>query len=487
MGILSRAHEFVITKTLRGMAKFLPLLSDEKLVSVVKKRIDTEIPYPEGRDFVMRIMTVAKQHLTKASPNCRRRAVESFLINSEVKGAKTREALMKRLGYWAPYLFVVSPTMRCNLNCYGCYAGEYEKSGKETDLPWELFDSAMKQAKEMGIYFIVISGGEPFIYDHIFRLLEEHNDMYFQMYTNGSLITSDVAKRIAELGNLIPCISVEGFEKETDERRGKGHFKKIMNSIEHLRKNGVLFGYSATATRENNDMIVSDEFVDFYVDKGCFIGWYFNYIPIGRVPKFELMPTPQQRIHRKRQMSRMRMEKNILLADFWCDGPLCGGCIAGGRHYFHINNKGDVEPCVFFHFAKHNIRDMRLEEILDSDFFRAFRRRQPYNKNLMRPCAIIDNPEVLREVVQEVGAYPSHEGAESIITEFANQLDKYAQEYGEAADDYWFNEYLPALTESDRKTFLDYIDFVKADNEKVFAKRPEVSATPSKTRSQTTR
>jgi hypothetical protein len=104
----------------------------------------------------------------------------------------------------------------------------------------------------------------------------------------------------------------------------------------------------------------------------------------------------------------------------------------------------------------------------------------------MRPCAIIDNPEVLREVVEEVGAYPSHEGAESIITEFADQLDRYAKEYGEVADNYWFNEYLPSLTESDRKTFLDYIDFVKADNEKVFAKRPEISTTAGKTRSQTT-
>jgi MoaA/NifB/PqqE/SkfB family radical SAM enzyme len=475
MGILSKAQDFLITNTLRGMTKFLPLVSDEKLTSAVKKRIDTEIPYPEGRDFVLRIAAVAKSHLAKASANCRKRAVEAFLINSQLKGAKVREALKERLGYWAPYLFVVSPTMRCNLSCYGCYAGEYEKSGKETDLPWELLDSAMQQAKEMGIYFVVISGGEPFAYEHIFRLLEEHKDMYFQMYTNGSLITPDVTKRLADLGNLIPCISVEGFEKETDARRGKGHFKKIMNAMEALRKNGVLFGYSATATRENNDMIVSEKFVDFYIDKGCFIGWYFNYIPIGRAPKFELMPTPEQRIRRKRQLSNLRMEKDILLADFWCDGPLCGGCIAGGRHYFHINNKGDVEPCVFIHFAKYNLRDMRLDEILDSDFFRAFRRRQPYDKNLMRPCAIIDNPEILREVVEETGAYPSHEGADSIIADFAPQLDKYAQEYGRVADDYWFNEYLPSLTESDRKTFLDYIDFVKADNAKVFARCDETT------------
>lgn len=473
MGLLSKSHDFLITQTMRAMGKFIPFMSDDKLINIVKKRIDTEVPYPEGRDFITRMLVVAKNRLAIASKACRSRAIDAFVVNSQVKGAKVRESLKNKLGYWAPYLFVISPTMRCNLNCYGCYAGEYNKSGTETDLSWELLDSVLKQAKNMGIYFIVISGGEPFYYPHFWKMLEKHNDMYFQSYTNGTLIDEDAAKRLADLGNLLPCISVEGFEKETDERRGEGHFQRIMKAFENLRREGVLFGYSATATRENNELVASGKFVDFYVDQGCFIGWYFNYIPIGRKPSFELVPTPEQRIWRRRKLTELRQEKDIVLADFWCDGTLCGGCIAGGRHYFHINNHGDVEPCVFCHFSKDNVRDKPLEEILDSDFFRSFRRRQPYTENLLRPCAIIDNPEVLRDSVRENGARPTHEGAGSILEEFAHELDKYAEEYGKVADKEWYENYLPSLTDDERQTLLDYLKNVKVANEKTFIAKKE--------------
>jgi hypothetical protein len=254
-----------------------------------------------------------------------------------------------------------------------------------------------------------------------------------------------------------------------------------MKVFEDLRNEGVVFGYSATATKQNNELVASEEFIDFYVNQGCFIGWYFNYIPIGRKPSIpigrkpslELVPTPQQRIWRRQQLVKMRMEKDIVIADFWCDGTMCGGCIAGGRHYFHVNNHGDVEPCVFCHFAKDNIRDKSIEEILDSDFFRSFRRRQPYTDNLLRPCAIIDNPEVLRNAVRENNAYPSHKGAESIITEFAGELDKYAEEYAKVADKEWYENYLPSLSDSDRKTLLDYLKFIKDENERIFVAKEE--------------
>ena len=117
--------------------------------------------------------------------------------------------------------------------------------------------------------------------------------------------------------------------------------------------------------------------------------------------------------------------------------PLTGGCIAGGRSYFHINNRGDVEPCVFAHFAADNIMSKSLAEALNSPFFKAIRDRQPYNPNYLRPCMIIDNPAVLREVVKEGNAHPTHTGADTIINELASDLDHYAEEYGALADQVW--------------------------------------------------
>ena len=79
-------------------------------------------------------------------------------------------------------------------------------------------------------------------------------------------------------------------------------------------------------------------------------------------------------------------------------------------------------------------------EVVKSPFFSYIRERQSLNnKNPLRPCMIIDHPETLRSAVAEFGAYATHEGAESLTTEMADYLDKYAAEYGQLADAAWEN------------------------------------------------
>ena len=157
-------------------------------------------------------------------------------------------------------------------------------------------------------------------------------------------------------------------------------------------------------------------------------------------------------MQRLERVTRMRREKNALISDFWCDGPLVGGCMAGGHNYLHINQNGDVEPCVFAHFAVDNIRDKSLAEALSSDFFRSIRSRQPYHDNLLRPCMIIDHPYVLRECVAQSGAKPTHPEAEGIITELAPDLDEYGEEYGKLADKVWEEQYQVYTLEADKES-----------------------------------
>jgi len=415
----------------------LPFLSDKMLLSLARKLIEG-IDYEPGRIFMERLLVLLKNRVPQCSPNVQKGIMVSFLTNNFLLGMARKRMFWEQEDLRPPDLFVISPSMRCNLGCYGCYAGMYQK--KDDALSFETIDRVLNEAKEIGIHLVVVSGGEPFFREDLLDIFSTHNDVFFQVYTNGTLIDEQVAERLAELGNVLPCISVEGFEKETEERRGPGVFAKVTGAMDNLREAGVLFGFSATATRENNELIVSDEFVDFYVDKGCFIGWYFNYIPIGRKPALELMPTPEQRDYRRRKLNEQREKKNIALADFWNDGPLTGGCIAGGREYFHINSNGDVEPCVFTHFAVDNILDKSFSDVVKSDLFRAIRARQPYDENYLLPCMIIDNPSVLREVVNELGAKPTHSGAETIITELASDLDEYACRYKEIADRSWARE-----------------------------------------------
>ena len=122
----------------------------------------------------------------------------------------------------------------------------------------------------------------------------------------------------------------------------------------------------------------------------------------------ELMPTAEQReyiYHRIREVRAKEGGKEIFVMDFQNDGEFVGGCIAGGRNYCHINPKGDVEPCVFIHYSGANIREKSLLECLKQPLFMAYRDGQPFNDNMLRPCPMLENPELLQKMVHETGAH----------------------------------------------------------------------------------
>ena len=444
MNYYQQFKNFTMTQVVDAMLGMLGNSSDENLIrfTYLAEKLAKKDYYIRTIRWIRQLfqdghpsLAVAKKIIRETHPNVRKRLVQAFIINQMLLGTNKRKAFMEEGGgFYPPGLFVISPSMRCNLNCFGCYAGSYKKS---EELSFDEVDSVLNQMKEMGIHFCVVSGGEPFFRKDMLDIFEKHSDVAFQVFTHGGLLDEKLVGKIAELGNVLPCISIEGFEQETDARRGKGHFQTIMHAMDLLKGAGVLFGFSCTATRINHEIITSDRYIDMLVDKGCTVGWFFTYVPIGREPNINLMPTPEQRSELREAVHRFRNTRPILVADFWNDGPLVGGCLAGGRKYFHINANGDIEPCVFCHFAVDNIRKTTIKEALKSPFFTAIRQKQKENKNLLTPCLIIDKPEFLREAVLASGARPTHQGAERIITDLASDMDSYSERYCKIADKVW--------------------------------------------------
>ena len=439
MSLKEKLKLYATSVAIKGAMKILPKISDDKWLMLTRGRIYRSRDKNE-RDFLENLLVSLKHAVVKASPNVRKKVVMNLINNAMIQGQPKRREFARKYKINPPNHLVISPSMSCNLKCFGCYAWKYPKGN---ELPYDVCNSVIEQANDIGIYFFVITGGEPFYWEHLFDFLEKHNNCFFQIYTNGQLINERAAKKLAELGNAILCISVEGFQKETEARRGEGTWEKIMKAMDLLKENGVLFGYSVTAVRGNNELIVSDEFFDFFIEKGCFLGWYFNYIPTGKDPDLNLMPTPEQRDYRRRRVLEIRKTKNIIPIDFWNDGPLVHGCMAGGKNYLHVNVNGDVEPCVFIHFAVDNVKNKSLVEIINSDFFKLFREKQMQSVNHLRPCCIIDNPHFLREAVAGAGAYITHDGAETMVTTLAKSLDEYGANYKKIADKAWVEEYLP--------------------------------------------
>ncbi|HAJ33043.1 MAG TPA: radical SAM protein [Candidatus Atribacteria bacterium] len=441
---LNYAKKFVGEKVLQQTLNYLaknPEQNIPKLASLLKQiainrehkeqievLLQSHNQNSNTREYINRV-------LTEINPYVRQKMVTNYVINNWLIGVPQKKKKIEELGVNIPFIILIDPTSACNLRCEGCWAGAQMKYDT---LSYELLDRILTEAKELGIYWIAMSGGEPFVYPYLFEIAEKHNDMAFMIYTNGTLIKDEVADKIVELGNIAPAISLEGWKERTDARRGEGVFDKIVSAMDRLRSRGALFGASLTITRENYKEVTSDEFIDFLINKGAIYGWSFHYIPIGRNPNTNLMLKPEQRAYLIERLNYLRTHNPFMLMDFWNDGEFTKGCIAGGRSYFHITPSGKVAPCAFAQFTCDNIKEKSLLDVLKSPLFSAYQKRQPFCKNHLRPCPIIDNPDVLKEIVKESGARPLYPGAEDVISENSNKiLNKKAKEWAEVSNHIW--------------------------------------------------
>jgi len=331
--------------------------------------------------------------------------VINFFVNSVTVGGKRQREINEKEGCNCPWAILMDPTTACNLHCNGCWAANYE-SDKHRSLTLEELDSIITQGTELGTYVYLFTGGEPLVRKHdVIALCERHPDCFFSAFTNGTLIDESFAEDMARVKNFMPAISIEGFEEATDSRRGAGTFKRVVRAMDILRAHHLPFGASLCYTSQNYDSITSDEFVQFMVDKGVLFAWLFTYMPVGVGAPVDLLASAEQRegmYHTVRENWRNNVP--IFFADFWNDGEYTGGCIAGARRYLHINAAGDVEPCAFIHFSDSNIREKSLLECYKSPLFASYRRHQPFNSNMLRPCPLLDNPAMLAEMVHETGA-----------------------------------------------------------------------------------
>ena len=337
-----------------------------------------------------------------------------------------------------PWLILMDPTSACNLHCTGCWAAEY---GHKLNLSFEEMDSIVTQGKELGVYFYMMTGGEPLVRKaDIIKLCEKHNDCAFHCYTNGTLVDQAFCDDMKRVGNLSLSISLEGFEDANDFRRGEGVYNKVLAAMDLLHKNGLIFGNSVCYTSKNMDAVTSDEFFDLLIEHGSRFAWYFHLMPVGMKASPELMPTREQReyiYHRIREVRGFTGGKEIFVMDFQNDGEYVGGCIAGGRNYCHINPKGDVEPCVFIHYSGANIREKSLLECLQQPLFMAYRDGQPFNENMLRPCPMLENPELLQKMVHESGAHSTDVEEAEPVEHLCGKCMEYACQWKETADKLW--------------------------------------------------
>ena len=326
--------------------------------------------------------------LDKTDPGYAKKAILSLGFEAFFRGTKDIRANRDIYHCNIPWLILFDPTMACNMHCIGCWSGTY---GHKDNLTYEEMDRIVTQGKALGTHLYMLTGGEPLVRKKdIVRLCEKHSDCFFAAYTNSTLIDEELCQDVLRVGNLLFMLSIEGTPETNDARRGDGHYAAVMKAMDLLNSHGIPFGISVCYTSQNIDAVTSDDFFRFVADKGARFGFYFHYMPVGNNAVPSLMPTVEQR---KKMIERIRFVRSV--------------------------------------------RDKSILEILQSPLFMAYHKGQPFNRNHLRPCPMLENPEMLRKIVKETGAKQTNLESEETVEHLCGKCDDYAKEWAPVADKIW--------------------------------------------------
>ncbi|MDD4107566.1 MAG: radical SAM protein [Prolixibacteraceae bacterium] len=334
--------------------------------------------------------------------NTDKRCLYKVIYNLGIKGSLSLYRYQKRLGRgrFFPAFHFISVTDDCNLRCQGCWVtGKMEKNR----LDFEHVDGIIRESKAMGSYFFGILGGEPLLYKNLFDIFRKHPDCYFQLFTNGTLLTADVAEDLRRCANVTPLISFEGDEQVADIRRGgKDIYNRTQKAVENASSAGLFTGVAISVCKSNIEMALSPDFINSLIKKNVAYLWYYIFRPVGDNPSVELSLSTEDINRLRRFIVDARSRFDIAIIDAYWDEDGNGLCPAASGLSHHINASGYIEPCPVIQFATDKTGNKSLSELYDSSLFlKELRREIPGRTS---GCVLMEDPSWVADMAEKYGA-----------------------------------------------------------------------------------
>lgn len=332
-----------------------------------------------------------------------KRLVWKLAWNMGFKGMRAvqkHKARLKRGEFFPPFLYL-SIVNSCNLRCQGCWV---DVAAPQQTIDLAAMNRVIAEAKQVGNCFFGILGGEPFMHPQLLDIFAAHRDCYFQVFTNGQLITDEIAQELRRLGNVTPLVSIEGSEIISDERRGRLNvLSRTLDGLHACLRHKLLTGVCTSLCQTNIDDLLSEAWVDRLVQMRVMYLWYHTYRPVGPEAHAELALTPAQQRRARQFVVDMRVKKPIGIVDAYYDDRGQALCPAATGFTHHVSPWGDIEPCPIVQFATESIHDARplRETFQQSDFLRDFRQLAALST---RGCIVLERPDLLKQLVERHGA-----------------------------------------------------------------------------------
>ncbi|MGZ4903778.1 MAG: radical SAM/SPASM domain-containing protein [Halobacteriota archaeon] len=314
------------------------------------------------------------------------------------RAAQTRQRWLNENLHVPPFL-IMSVTNKCNLRCKGCIAFAHQGSRSAArELSEDRLRDLVSEAHQLGVSGIILAGGEPLVRKELLTITRDFPSIVFPLITNGTLIDETVLRQFKEQQNVIPLISIEGDEYNTDGRRGAGIYKRLQGIMAKLRTEGIFFGCSLTLTRSNIETITDTSFVKDLVEAGTRLFLLLEYVAFEEETE-DWVLTDEQRDHLRQKVEAFRTQLPALFIAIPGDEEQYGGCLSAGRGFVHISAGGDVEPCPATPFSDASVQKTSLREALQSDLLQAIREQHNSLNETEGGCALWTEREWVRSLL----------------------------------------------------------------------------------------
>lgn len=345
------------------------------------------------------IFSLASRILGTVDP----RLLSIMAWNFGFKGARSVMMFKQRMkkGIVFPPFLYLSIINSCNLRCQGCWV-DVEASRNMISL--DELNRLVNDAREHGNSFFGVLGGEPFLHPNLMDFLAQHRDCYFQVFTNGQMITEKTAKQLRQLGNVTPLISIEGTENVSNMRRGnKDVLTRTLRGLRNCLDQKLLTGVATSLCQTNIDDLLTEAWLKKLISWGVHYAWYHTYRPVGPKISQELALRPDQLVRIREFVTTMRAKLPIALIDAYYDDKGQALCPMATGISHHISPQGYVEPCPIIQFAKENVHDKRgiYDVLTKSEFLKDFR---DITAKHTRGCIVLERPDLVKALALKHGA-----------------------------------------------------------------------------------
>lgn len=249
-----------------------------------------------------------------------------------------------------PKIVIWEITTSCNCKCDMCNVWKKKSKFLKLNKAKELVDFMYNN----GVVLIQITGGEPTLYKHLIPLLTYINKkgMFLNLATNGTTITKNYAKKLKSTGIRNINVSLDDFKEKIHDkiRNYKGCFKKAINAINILKKEGFHIHSSSMINKYNHKHI--KEFVTFVNDLGISFAMCYPYPTfnkkdnVSRLKNKDLVRAIKELIKLKTKSAKISNSLTFLKEslNYAKNKKMKYPCLAG-LNVYALNQKGEFKTC----------------------------------------------------------------------------------------------------------------------------------------------